>query len=181
GGYRARRPSAQSGATSQPINCPEGQALDGTGVCVQAEIGQNVFIYNGPAIEPSYQPTPYVPRPRIEYNIVYVHTPEQPAGPDPIVIPPPKQRYIVYVLTKIGQQGQQVIQVPAGPNQEPEVYYVNYNDGDNPTIGGNSLQDILAQQGQQGEFVSGGSGGFGAGGSGEIGGFGAGGSGRYGY
>ncbi|MCL4155069.1 UNVERIFIED_CONTAM: hypothetical protein GTU68_016700 [Idotea baltica] len=67
-------------------------------------------------------------------------------------------------MTKIGQQGQQVIQVPARPNQQPGVFYVNYNDGDNPDLGGVRLQDILAQQGQQGQVVGGGRGsGFGGG------------------
>ncbi|MCL4139662.1 UNVERIFIED_CONTAM: hypothetical protein GTU68_031945 [Idotea baltica] len=53
-------------------------------------------------------------------------------------------------MTKIGQQEQQVIQLEAGPNQEPGVFYVNYNEGDDFQVGDLSLQEVLAQQGQQG-------------------------------
>ncbi|MCL4146880.1 UNVERIFIED_CONTAM: hypothetical protein GTU68_014549, partial [Idotea baltica] len=136
-----------------------------------------------PAIQPSAGPAPYVPQPKIVYNTVYVNTPDQSAGSDPIVIPPPQQRYIVYVMTKIGQQEQQVIQVPAGDNEEPGVFYVNYNEGDDFQLGDLSLQEVLAQQGQQGQEISsgGGRGGGGGGRGGGGGGRGGGGGGGGGY
>ncbi|MCL4138184.1 UNVERIFIED_CONTAM: hypothetical protein GTU68_043521, partial [Idotea baltica] len=124
-----------------------GQALDASGHCAEATFSRSVFVYSGPPTTTSSAgPSPPVPKPEVNYNLVFVKTPERGPPRTPIVVPPPQVKTIVYVLTKIGQPGQHVIEVPAGPGQSPEVYYVNYSEGDNPDLGqGLSLQEILAQ------------------------------------
>merc|ERR1719244_963879 len=66
------------------------------------------------------------------------------------------------------QEGQQVIELPTGPKQQPEVFYVNYDEGANPSLpGGISLQDALNAASQTGQEIdgdaNGGSGGNGGG------------------
>merc|ERR1712121_191771 len=86
-----------------------------------------------------------VPPPKVDYNIVFVRAPEGNAAQDPIIVPPPQQRTLVYVLSKKPEDGgQRVIEVPAGPASNPEVYFVNYGPGENPQLpGGVDLQSAL--------------------------------------
>ncbi|XP_069993168.1 uncharacterized protein [Penaeus vannamei] len=132
----------------------------------------------------SYGPPPYIPEPTIDTNIVFIRTPEGGQGPDPIVVPPPQQKHVVYVLNKETEQGQDVIEVPAPPASSPEVYFVNYADGENPFLpSGVDLQSALNAASQGGGQVIGGGGGVGGGfgGSGGVGGsFGGGFSGGFG-
>jgi len=147
-------------------SCGPGEVLHVDGSCVHPHVTRNVFVYAAPKLQATYGPPPHIPKPRINYNVVFVRTPEHPGGLEPIVVPPPQQKTIVYVLTKNGQIGQQVIEVPAGPHQSPEVFYVNYNDGDNPNLPGTglSLQEALSSaSSHQGQVVGGGGGGFGGG------------------
>ncbi|MCL4149120.1 UNVERIFIED_CONTAM: hypothetical protein GTU68_014252, partial [Idotea baltica] len=114
----------------------DGEVVNVDGSCVRPIVTKNVFLYAAPQQEVKYGPPPHIPPPKVDYNIVFVRTPEAPEGLDPIVVPPPQQKTLVYVLSKNGQINQQVIEVPAGPNQSPEVFYVNYNDGENPQLPG---------------------------------------------
>ncbi|XP_076028339.1 uncharacterized protein LOC143017460 [Oratosquilla oratoria] len=126
--------------------CSDGLVRDALGRCVQPEVSREVFVYQAPHQDTSVGPTPEVPRPKVNYNIVFVRTPERPAGSRPIVVPPPQQKTIVYVLSKKGStSGPEIIEVPAAPGQSPEVYYVSYDEGENPQLpGGISLQEALA-------------------------------------
>ncbi|XP_037791956.1 pupal cuticle protein 36-like [Penaeus monodon] len=74
------------------------------------------------------------PRVRVDHNILFVRLPEEGEGPEPIVVPPPRQENIVYVLNKKDEQAQRVIEVPAHPPSDPEIYFVNYEEGENPTL-----------------------------------------------
>ncbi|MCL4149350.1 UNVERIFIED_CONTAM: hypothetical protein GTU68_050612, partial [Idotea baltica] len=152
-----------------PVACSPGLVDDGTGTCVEPEVVRSIFVFTSPTAKPQILPPPSIPQPRIDYDVVFVRTPEQQPGAEPIIIPPPEKRTIVYVLTKNGGGQQQIIEVPAGPGQPPEVFYVNYNEGDNPSLAnGLSLQDILSQQGEQGQVLGGG--GFAGGLGGTLGG-----------
>merc|ERR1719228_2894590 len=154
--------------------CGAGQVRHVDGRCVTPRVTRRVFLYDVPAnIAPS-GPPPNIPDPTIETNIIFIRTPEGLQGPEPIVVPPP-------------QQDQQVIEVPAPPATNPEVYFVNYADGENPTLpSGVDLQTALGAATQGGGQtiggIVGGSGGGGyGGGSGSGGGFSIGsGSGGYG-
>ncbi|XP_047487149.1 pupal cuticle protein 36-like [Penaeus chinensis] len=175
--------------------CGHGQVFH-AGRCVTPRENRKVYLYNAPPAPPvPHGPPPYIPEPTIDTNIVFIQTPEQGPGPDPIVIPPPQTRSVVYVLNKQTQEQQDVIEVPAPPATSPEVYFVNYADGENPVLpSGVDLQSALNAASQGGGQVigggaggsggsfrgNGGSGGFvssggvsgGFGGSGESGGFG---------
>ncbi|CAL4063111.1 unnamed protein product, partial [Meganyctiphanes norvegica] len=126
--------------------CPEEQVRHVDGKCHTPEITRNVFVYAAPENAVDLGPAPELPSPRVEYNIVFVRTPEFIEGADPIVVPPPQKKTLVYVLSKkqiLG--GQQIIEVPSGSVQNPEVFYVNYRDGENPELpGGINLQDALS-------------------------------------
>ncbi|XP_069993167.1 uncharacterized protein [Penaeus vannamei] len=128
-------------------------------------VNRKVYLHDAPPAPVSYGPPPYIPEPTIDTNIVFIRTPERGQGPDPIVVPPPQQKHVVYVLNKQTEQGQDVIEVPAPPASSPEVYFVNYADGENPVLpSGVDLQSALnaASQGSRG-FGSGISGSFGDG------------------
>ncbi|CAL4130421.1 unnamed protein product, partial [Meganyctiphanes norvegica] len=141
-------------------SCSNGQVRHVDGSCVTPMVSRNIFVFAAPEQQPSYRgPAPELPTPKVEYNIVFVRTPEGASGVEPIVVPPPQQKTLVYVLSKNQEiAGQRVIEVPAGPAQQPEVYYVNYDEGENPTLpGGVDLQTALSSTGQIGQVVDGGS------------------------
>jgi len=128
-----------------PVSCAEGLVLDTyTGGCVAPIITRNIYVYAAPQ-QQAVAPAPVdIPAPSIDYNIVFVRTPEAAAAAEPIIVPPPQQRTLVYVLSKKQTGGQQVIEVPAGPASNPEVYFVNYGPGENPQLpGGVDLQSAL--------------------------------------
>merc|ERR1712002_491759 len=110
-------------------SCGEGQVLHVDGTCVTPQVTRNVYVFAAPQQQFQPGPPPQIPQPKVNYNIVFVRTPENAQGQEPIVVPPPQQKTLVYVLSKKQAiQGQQLIEVPAGPAQQPEVFYVNYND-----------------------------------------------------
>ncbi|XP_063615480.1 pupal cuticle protein 36-like [Penaeus indicus] len=156
--------------------CGPGRVLHVDGRCVIPRVNRKVYLYDTPPVPVSHGPPPYIPEPTVETNILFIRAPEQGQGPDPIVIPPPRQEHVVYVLNKESPQQQEVIELPAPPASEPEVYFVNYGDGENPVLpSGVDLQTALnaASQGG-GQVVEGGAGGVvgGFGGSGGISAFG---------
>ena len=133
------------------------------GRCVTPEVSRKVYIYSIPEQPRPTGPRPTVPLPKVEHNILFVRIPENPGGQDPIVVPPPQQKNIVYVLNKGATVvGQKVITVPPPAKKEPEVYFVNYEEGENPTLpGGIDLQTALNSAVHQGvgQVIGGGSGG----------------------
>ncbi|KAL7630993.1 UNVERIFIED_CONTAM: hypothetical protein RMT77_018721 [Armadillidium vulgare] len=148
GGSSGNNGGGQGGYSGGGGKCSPGQVQQIDGSCVAPDITKSVFIYQFPEVPSVPVEPPFLPKPKLNYNVVFVHTPEQPEEPNPIVIPPPKDKTLVYVLTKNEQQKQQVIEVPEGPNEPPKVLYVNYNKGDNPSLpGGFQLQEILNKSG----------------------------------
>ncbi|XP_063593715.1 uncharacterized protein LOC134770682 [Penaeus indicus] len=125
--------------------CKEGEVRHVDGSCIVPKITRKVYVVSVPKQTP--QPSdslPDLPPPRVDHNILFVRLPEGGVGPDPIIVPPPRQDNIVYVLSKRNQNGQRVIEVPAPPPSEPEIYFVNYDDGENPTLpGGLDLETAL--------------------------------------
>lgn len=141
--------SVSNGLSGQRIfetPCKEGEVRHIDGSCIVPEITRKVFVVSVPRQTPQLSDSlPDIPPPRVDHNILFVRLPEGGVGPAPIVVPPPRQDNIVYVLSKKSQNGQRVIEVPAPPPSEPEIYFVNYDDGENPTLpGGVDLQSALA-------------------------------------
>nr|XP_027239535.1 uncharacterized protein LOC113830525 [Penaeus vannamei] len=126
-------------------DCQEGEVRHVDGSCVVPEITRKVFVFSVPKQERNpIDSTVDLPPPKVEHNILFVRLPEGGVGPEPIVVPPPRQENIIYVLNKQGELGQRVIEVPAHPPSEPEIYFVNYAEGENPTLpGGLDLQTAL--------------------------------------
>ncbi|KAK7071726.1 hypothetical protein SK128_010425 [Halocaridina rubra] len=158
--------------------CGPGEVLNVDGSCAVPLVTRNVFVYTAPSQGIVRGPPAAIPPPRQDYNIIFIRTPEHPGGPEPIIVGPPEQNNIVYVLSKrpVGS-GQRVIEVPAGPPKSPQVYFVNYGDGENPTLpGGIDLNTALGSAVSAGGTVIdggaalGGAGGFGGGAGAGIGG-----------
>ncbi|XP_069156908.1 uncharacterized protein [Procambarus clarkii] len=154
--------------------CGHGQIRHVDGSCVTPEVTRNLYLYSAPPVSPIVGPRPYIPLPRVEHNIVFIRTPETGTGPEPIVVPPPQQKHVVYVLNRRPVQDQKVIHVPAPEQASPEVFFVNYGEGENPTLPtGEDLQSALSSAAQgSGNVIGGFGGGFGGdGGLGSGGGF----------
>ncbi|XP_042856375.1 glycine-rich protein 23-like isoform X2 [Penaeus japonicus] len=193
-GYGLPTPSGPSfgpsfGPTSGPSSggCSPGQVRHVDGRCVTPRENRRVFLYEVPSNVVFNGAPVNIPEPTVETNIVLIRTPEGLQGPDPVVVPPPRQQHVVYVLNKQSEHDQRVIEVPAPPPSNPEVYFVNYAEGENPTLpSGVDLQSALGAASQGGGQVIGDSGsGVGGGvggaiGGGSIGGGGFGGSGDFG-
>ncbi|XP_045581427.2 uncharacterized protein [Procambarus clarkii] len=144
--------------------CGSGQLRHVDGSCVTPQVTRNLYVYNVPQATPIVGPRPNIPPPRVEHNIVFIRTPENGPGQEPIVVPPPQRKNVVYVLNKRPVHDQKVIHVPTPEQQSPEVFFVNYGEGENPTLpSGEDLQSALRSAAQGGGNVIGGGGGGGAG------------------
>ncbi|XP_068230713.1 uncharacterized protein [Palaemon carinicauda] len=149
-------------------SCGPEQVLHSDGRCVTPEVTRHIYVYNVPQIPTPPGPTPQIPLPKVEHNIVFVRLPEEQGELEPIVVPPPQQKNIIYVLDKkTPSNGPIVIDVPAPPKSNPEVYFVNYGNGENPTLPtGEDLQSALANSAhEQTAQVVGGGGSSGHGGN----------------
>nr|XP_027237608.1 H/ACA ribonucleoprotein complex subunit GAR1-like isoform X3 [Penaeus vannamei] len=137
--------------------CRDGEVLHVDGTCVIPEITRKVYLFNIPEQEQAVGPAPSIPPPAVEHNILFVRLPEEGPAPEPIVLPPPRQNNIVYVLNKQDEQVQRVIEVPAQPQADPEIYFVNYQEGENPTLPiGVDLETALSSAAAAGGQVLGG-------------------------
>ena len=147
--------------------CGGNQVRHVDGSCVEPEVERNFYLYNAPAQQVARSGPVNVPKPKVIHNVVFVRVPDTPEGQEPIVVPPPQHKTLVYVLNKNGQiSGQRVIEVPAGPAQKPEVFFVNYDEGSNPQLGdlGVDLQTALSRtETKQGQVVGSGSSGISSG------------------
>lgn len=142
--------------------CGERQLYDSDGKCVYAsEVFQRFYLFQAPPLPP----TPKIakrpsPPPKLHYNVVFVRVPNAPNSVDPIVMPPAQQKTVVYVLNEA--------QDPEPPkkiemthvHQPPEVFYVNYDRGENPKLPlGIDLRTALHHvSSQEPKIVGGGSG-----------------------
>lgn len=104
-----------------------------------------MYVFTSPEVKRPFVPPQSLPPPEVEHNVVFIRTPDAGGPPEPIVIPPPRQENVVYVLSKKEQEEPKVIEIPGDGPQTPQVYYVNYDDGDNPVLpGGIDLQSALS-------------------------------------
>merc|ERR1740131_405615 len=131
-----------------PQDCPQGQVPHGDG-CAVPEVTRHVLVFTAPALPGAPQgQRAELPPPRVEHNVIFVRVPEAGgAAAAPLVIPPPQQRNVIYVLNRRPQtvNGQEVIQLP-DQSTPPEVFFVNYDEGDDTILpGGISLQQALSQ------------------------------------
>ena len=134
--------------------CEEGEILKIDGSCVKPQVSQKVYAFVAPPVEvPEFVPPAEIPDPKIEYSVVFVRTPEQPDQPDPIVVPSPQQQSVVYVLNKNKPVEQKVIEAPSHPPLAPEVFYINYKDGENPELPGGIDADNAFRRAEVGQVI----------------------------
>ncbi|XP_037791549.1 H/ACA ribonucleoprotein complex subunit GAR1-like [Penaeus monodon] len=123
-----------AGGGGTATGCQEGDVLHVDGTCITPEVTRKVYLFNVPEQVRPVGPAPSIPPPEVDHKILFVRLPEEAPAPDPIVLPPSRQNNIVYVLNTQEEQVQRVIEVPAQPQADPEIYFVNYQDGENPTL-----------------------------------------------
>lgn len=117
--------------------CKEGEILHIDGTCVLPEITRRFFIFSVPtSVQKDPAPPRSLPVPKVERHVLIVRLPEANLGPEPVLVPPPRQSNIIYVLSKQSQQTQRIVEVPASPPSEPEIYFVDYKEGENPSLPG---------------------------------------------
>lgn len=152
-GYNLPTPS---GPSFSPPSCKEGQVLHVDGKCVKPRVLQRAFVYDVPSTVAALNGSKHIVEPKVERNMIFVRLPDGPLEPEPIVIPPPRQEHVLYVLNKQSEQGQRVIEVSTSPPSDPEVVFVNYAEGENPTLpGGVDLQTALGSASpKEGQIVS---------------------------
>ena len=115
------------------FQCPAGEVAH-MGRCVRPRINRRVFLYDIPRNYKINQAELNIPEPEIDTNVILIRTPTELLAPKPIIVPPPQQNHVVYVLNKQLEQDQRVIQVTAPPPSNPEVFFVNYEEGENPVL-----------------------------------------------
>merc|ERR1712168_1036547 len=133
----------------EDIQCGRDEIRNTDGSCAVAEVTRSVFLFTPSAPVPAPLPPPFVPKPKINTNVVFVRVPEAAKPPEPIVIPPPRQDNIIYVLSQVVNHEQKVIEIPAPPPQS-EVIFVSYDEGQDITLpNGQDLHSTLleAQEG----------------------------------
>lgn len=123
------------GGTALGVACEEGEIIHLDGTCADPLISRKLYLFEAP--EQPHQPTgppPPLPRPKVNQNHIYVRVPEDTPTPEPVVIPPPRRKTFVYVLRKVDERSQRVIEVKSVPSPSPQVYFINYQDGENPSL-----------------------------------------------
>ncbi|KAK7065324.1 hypothetical protein SK128_015433 [Halocaridina rubra] len=113
--------------------CRNGQVVNAVGQCVTPHIRHNYYTFRVPNEASNRGSTQPLPPPKVENNILFVHLPEDEAQSG-LVLTPPKVNNIVYLWKKQSSDRQQPIELPDPEYTNPEVYYINYNQGENPTL-----------------------------------------------
>ena len=127
--------------------CPKGLERTIHGQCVQPAVSQDLFLFKAPSYKVHHKKAHYKHKPKVHYNLVFIRSPTyEDHKIRPLVVPPPKQQTLVYLLSKKPHgYKQDVIEVPL-ENSKPEVFFVDYKDGDNPVLpGGIDLKTALSQ------------------------------------
>uniref|UniRef100_A0A0P4VZ84 DUF243 domain-containing protein n=1 Tax=Scylla olivacea TaxID=85551 RepID=A0A0P4VZ84_SCYOL len=126
--------------------CPQGQVVHADGSCVVPEVTRDLYVFSIPDTprRPS-KPLPTLPPPKVHEHVLFIRAPEGGHAAQPLLVPPPAQKSVVYILREESPDEEpRVIQAPEPPPAHPEVYFVNYEDGENPSLhGGLDLQQVL--------------------------------------
>ncbi|XP_037791991.1 uncharacterized protein LOC119587312 [Penaeus monodon] len=154
------------GRASVAGGCKQGEVLHVDGTCVVPIITRNIFLYDAPKLTQQADGTfSSFPPPKVDHNIIFVRLPKGDVGTEPVIVPPPRQENIIYVLSQSGGGvGRRVIEVTAPPPSNPEVYFVTYGEGENPTLPiGVDLETALSAATEAGGLAFGGASGIGDG------------------
>merc|ERR1719446_1449609 len=107
--------------------CGGGQIRSAGGQCITPQVTRNLYLYKAPQQSDQTLPPRNIPNPKVHLNYVFVRTQNSVGGSNAVVVPPPKQKTLVYVLNRRPDAlNQEVIEVPSAP-VKPEVFFVNYD------------------------------------------------------
>ena len=118
--------------------------MDGT--CGPNDVSNSVFVYDTPVRQRNTIKA-QAPNPKTHYNYLFIRTQQEEGNTKPLVVPPPKEQTLVYLLNKRPKEPEQqpIVEVPFTPSR-PGVFYVDYREGDNIQLpGGVDLQAALNQ------------------------------------
>jgi len=147
--------STGAGSLAMGNGCRPGQSLDKDGKCVMAEVTRNMFLFDAPEIETYANLAALKEKPKLHYNYVFVRTPSLFDVSKAFSKPASKQKTLVYVLTKKPTLEEQRELAKSQKPVSPEVFFVNYNDGENLNLpGGVSLEEALSQSSKTGQVVN---------------------------
>ena len=157
----AQSPYLNENSNQQIITrkCKKGEILKIDGTCAAPKVRtKSIFSFVAPPTQvprKRLEVSGEIPDPEIDYNIVFVRTPEQPEKPEPLIVPPPQQQTVVYVLTKDEDSPivRDVIEAPRTPPVAPEVFYVNYKDGERPELPGGLDVDDAFNKAKVGQVI----------------------------
>ncbi|KAF2366947.1 protein of unknown function DUF243 [Trinorchestia longiramus] len=145
--------------------CPKGLEITIHGKCVVPAVSQDLFLFKAPSYKVHNKKAFFNHKPKVHFNLVFIRAPTyENHQTKPIVVPPPKQQTLVYLLSKKPHGFKQdVIEVPLDP-AKPEVFFVDYKDGDNPVLpGGIDLKTALSQAAGPSDIIVGSEQGIGGG------------------
>lgn len=137
-------PRAPIRLSSNRVHCNVGRVDDR---CVTVRNNLRIFLYDAPERPARLRRPIFFPEPSIESNVLLVRLPKR--EEKAIIVPPPLQHHVVYVLNKVSHP--QVIEARTPVATNPKVYYVNYDEGvdlqtvfslvlgDDGTVGGSGV------------------------------------------
>merc|ERR1712212_884763 len=92
--------SGFGGGISLGDGCGGGQVRSADGGCVTPQVTRNLYLYSAPDIQVPVGAAANLPSPKVHLNYVFVRTPSVTGGANAIVAPAPKQKTLVYVLSR---------------------------------------------------------------------------------
>merc|ERR1719228_232611 len=79
--------------------CAEGEVANVDGSCAVPDVTRHVYVYTPPEEAVQRNPSPPLPNPKVEYNVLFIRSPDNNKGRDPIIVPPPANRVSCMCLT----------------------------------------------------------------------------------
>ena len=96
GGLRSRGNFGTGFPVGGRVTCNPGEVLNAVGRCQQAVVSRKVYFFDAPDIPAVVAPPPNIPPPKVDYNYVFLRAPKQPEPLEPIVVPPPKKKTVLF-------------------------------------------------------------------------------------
>lgn len=116
--------------TSNP--CSRGEIRHAGGRCVMPKVKHNIFVYEIPRQPQRLRNIPSIPEPEVNHNILFLKLSKERSVPEPIIVPPNRQRNTVYVLRKVDRFSQRIIRTKE--RSTPQIYVVSFGKDKNPSL-----------------------------------------------
>ena len=124
--------------------CPNGFKRDINGNCIIPKSTRTFFSFE-PTKKQIFDTKLTAPKPHLIYNIVLIRLKKDSNMKEYIVVPPPLEKTVIYILNKSNHKVERrVIEFPLN-SALPEVHFINYKEGDNPVLpNGMDLESVLS-------------------------------------